>query len=108
MEAKLEEEFTGDEDRHFLLSLLSQVKKVPDALKLQMRTEMMQVVTKFSQPIPPSHFIQPHYFHQRPDPNMPRIGETQKSYGDDQCFPAYPQLISSILFSTVSYFQRHL
>jgi hypothetical protein len=46
MEAKLQEEFTGGEDRYFLLSLLSQVKKVPDALKLQMRTEMMQVVMK--------------------------------------------------------------
>jgi hypothetical protein len=53
------------------------VEKLPDALKLQMRTEMMQVVMKYTQPIPPSHFVQPHYFHQRPDRNMPRIGEKQ-------------------------------
>jgi hypothetical protein len=77
MEADLQEEFTGVEDRHFLFSLLSQVKKLPDALKLQMRTEMMQVVMKYTQPLPPSHFVQPYYFHQRPDPNMPRIGETK-------------------------------
>jgi hypothetical protein len=53
------------------------VKKVPDALKLQTRAEMMQVVMKYTQPIPQSHFVQPYYFHQRYDPNTPRINEKQ-------------------------------
>jgi hypothetical protein len=59
IEANLQEEFTGGEDRQFLLSLLSLVKNLPDTLKLQMRTEMMQVVMKCTQQIPPSHFVQP-------------------------------------------------
>ncbi|KDR17414.1 uncharacterized protein LOC110831754 [Zootermopsis nevadensis] len=76
MEAKLQEELTDDEDKHFLLSLLSHVKKVPDDLKLQMRTEVMQVVMKYTQLIPTSHFVPPCYFNVRNDQNMPSISET--------------------------------
>ena len=40
---------SDDEDKLFLLSLVSPAKSVPDRLKLQMRLEMMQVVMKYNQ-----------------------------------------------------------